>query len=360
MNIVLRADASLEMGSGHVMRCLTLASLLREQGHACEFICREHAGHLADYIEARGFPVHRLPLESGNDCKLDHSSWLGATQVRDAQRCLRIVSQIKPEWLVVDHYGLDQAWELELRKAVGHMMVIDDLADRKHHADILLDQNLGRTAMHYAALVSAQCKVMAGPINALVRPEFQSHRVASLQRRAKGEFKEILVTLGGVDLDNHTCHVLEALKHCSLPPDVAITVVLGNTSPHIDAVRELASSHPWSVEVLCGIDNMAERMSRADLAIGAGGGTSWERCTLGLPTLLVVLAENQRPASVALQASGAVELVRLDSPLAEQLAVLIKRLRHPGRLREMGHAAAVICDGAGAQKIAALFHEFKH
>ncbi len=184
-----------------------------------------------------------------------------------------------------------------------------------------------------------------------MRPEFFNCRIKSLQRRAAGKLEEILVSLGGVDIKNHTAELLIALKTCDLPRTIKITVVMGGAAPHLDEIKNIAKNCPWPVEVLSGISDMAERMTRADLAIGAGGGTSWERCTLGLPTLLIVLAENQIFASQALQASGAVELIDSNKSLGPQLSSLLSKLQSSDVLSEMSLAASKVCDGNGTFNI---------
>lgn len=354
MNVVFRVDASLEMGSGHVMRCLTLAKALREHGHHCLFIGREHPGNLNGLVRDQGFEVYGLPPGNERDDDLFHSHWLGASQIEDQQQCRQVISELRPDWLVVDHYALDERWESAVVPVGCRALVIDDLADRHHQCDLLLDQNLGRCADQYLPWVPVNCCVLAGPAYALLRSEFAELRPASLLRRATALPREILLTLGGVDLDNYTGAILEALKRCDLPDDIRFTVVMGATAPNLDSVRSIAKGCPWPVEVLSGIKDMASRMADADLAIGAGGGTSWERCCLGLPTLLVVLAENQRPAGNALQATGAVQLIDVTAELSSQLNEAFKRLLSASALTPMVRASSQIADGHGVSRVISL------
>lgn len=358
MNIVFRVDASLIMGAGHVMRCLTLARALRERGHTCSFISREHAGNLNSMISGQGFYTYCLPIESSQDHDLFHSSWLNATQERDAEISRQFFSCLEPDWIVVDHYSLDHRWERAAKPDGCLIMVIDDLADRAHHCDLLLDQNLGKQVSHYQNLVPEGCVVLAGPRNALLRPEFSLLRMESLERRHSGRVHKILVALGGVDVENCTGAILEALRQCEIPETLEFVVVMGPTAPHLDTVKAIASGSPWPVTVLCGISDMAERMAAADLAIGAGGGTSWERCCLGLPTLLVVLAENQVFASNALRDIGAVDLINSSLPLAPQLCSAFSRLQSPDVLSAMSVAAANVCDGGGVENLIKLMENF--
>ncbi|RAR56779.1 UDP-2,4-diacetamido-2,4,6-trideoxy-beta-L-altropyranose hydrolase [Onishia taeanensis] len=311
--VVFRADASLEIGTGHIMRCLTLAEALRKQGAECHFLCREHAGHLIDAIEARGFNAHRLLDESlyrtsapTRDLQPDHAHWLGTSWESDAEACGPLIVQLAPDWLVVDHYALDARWEAAVLPEQTRLLVIDDLADRAHCAHLLLDQNLGREAEDYIGLVPAECRVLAGPQFALLRPEFAERRESSLARRHRHPaVKRLLISLGGVDKDNSTGQVLDALNACDLPNDLEITVVMGATAPWLEEVKTRAVELPWSTEVVVNVSDMARRMAEADLAIGAAGSTTWERCCLGLPTLMLVLAENQQHIAQSLHNAGA-------------------------------------------------------
>ncbi len=362
MLVAFRADASLEIGSGHVMRCLTLADALQAQGAECHFLCREHPGHLCEVIEARGFAVHRLPLEdsaeSGDQASrgtdLVHAHWLGASWDQDAAACGRILTELAPAWLVVDHYALDQRWEtavLTQLNACPRLLVIDDLTDREHIADLLLDQNLGREAEHYRGLVPETCNVLAGPRYALLRPEFAEWREVSLARRAQQPvLKRLLINLGGVDKDNVTGKVLEALSACNLPNDLEISVVMGASAPWRESVTAQAREMPWPTEVVINVSDMARRMAEADLSIGAAGSTSWERCCLGLPTLMVVLADNQRGIAQSLEKKGVsltLDLTDLPASLARHMAAIAE----PDALPLMSLHAAGLVDGAGDTRL---------
>lgn len=354
MNIVFRVDASLAMGSGHVMRCLTLAEALRQRGHGCVFISRAHLGNLNSFVKSQGFDLFELPLDESQSCELSHASWLGASQDHDVEICRPLILSLNPDWLVVDHYALDHNWERAVLPSGCRLLVIDDLADREHNCHVLLDQNLGKNAGHYRDLVPKGCKVLTGPSNALLRPEFARLRDTSLMRRRSGKMQQILISLGGVDLYNHTGALLDALKYCDLPYNVELTVVMGALAPYKDAIEVMAMSSPWSINVLSGISDMAERLSMSDLAIGAGGGSSWERCCLGVPTLLVVLAENQLFASNALQESGAVKIIDCSKSLVPQLQSGIERLGIPQNLKVMSDCAAIVCDGQGTTNLVRL------
>jgi UDP-2,4-diacetamido-2,4,6-trideoxy-beta-L-altropyranose hydrolase len=256
------------------------------------------------------------------------------------------------DWLILDHYAFDHAWEAAVLPDGARLMVIDDLADRAHRCDLLLDQNLGRRAEDYDPLVPATAARLIGPRHALLRPEFAAAREEALAARAArgGRLDHVLVTMGGVDADNATGAVLAtpALR------GLRVTAVLGPAAPHLAAVQAQAAALP-GVEVVSNVANMAPLMAAADLAIGATGGTAWERCCLGLPTLMLVLAENQAPAAAALQAVGAgVGLGRMGAPdLSARLDTSLVAAADPASLARMSAAAAAVTDGRGAARVVA-------
>lgn len=363
--VAFRVDASLQIGSGHVMRCLTLADALQGQGMQCRFVCREHAGNLIDLIVDRGFVVDALPAGHpdfqaihGSEVLPPHANWLGAEQHDDSAMTAAMLEKLRPDWLIVDHYALDQVWERALRPCCDRLMVIDDLADRRHDCDLLLDQNLGRSARDYSGLVPETCKVLVGTRYALLRPEFAELREYSLQRRQSPRLRHLLVSLGGVDQANATGNALDALRKCRLPEDCAITVVMGPHAPWLRAVQAQAGTMPQPCEVLVNVSAMAQLMADSDLAIGAAGSTAWERCTLGLPSVAVVLAENQRWVATALAQAGAANVI-LD---VESIGMCIPRQLAAMRgedLEQSSHTASVLCDGHGTSRVVAAVVGFE-
>lgn len=358
MIIVFRTDASIQIGTGHVMRCLTLADALTVQGKECHFICREHPGHLLPLIAKRGHQVHVLPSDSDDDKSptpaqnpqpLAHAQWLGATQAVDAQQCQPIVKSLNPDWLVVDHYALDHYWHQQLRPDCKKILVIDDLADRKHDCGLLLDQTLGRDAQDYKPWVPEHCELLCGSQYALLRPEFSQWRQYSLKRRKENKLEQLLINLGGVDKDNITTKLLQALQHSALPQNCKITVIMGASAPWIEAVKQQAKQLPWATEVKVGVSNMAELMANSDLAIGAAGATSWERCCLGLPTMMLVLAENQQMIARRLEATKACRIVELND-LSGGLNKALDGLTLK-QLHNLATKASAVTDGWGVDRV---------
>lgn len=356
MQIAFRTDASLQIGTGHVMRCLTLADGLRERGSRCTFICRPHSGHLLDMIAQRGHHAVALPNVESTTKHMSadplHAACLGTDWQTDAQQTREALRAEGVDWLVVDHYALDHCWEQTLRPFCQNLMVIDDLADRPHDCDVLLDQNLGRSSQDYGGLLKPHTATFIGPQYALLRPEFAQLRSQSLARRTQPQLKHLLMTMGGVDKDNATGQVLQALTTCHLPPDLRITVVMGPHAPCLADVQQQAAQMPWPTQVLVGVKTMAKLMSDSDLCIGAAGGTSWERCCLGLPTLLLVLADNQLPGAQALAKVGAALALGNVKNLSQ---VFEEHMQNPAslQLKSLALAAAAVADGLGVQRIIA-------
>ena len=354
MRVVVRTDASLQIGTGHVMRCLTLAAGLADLGAQVEFICRAHQGNLIALIEQRGFGVITFPFAYGDDStsldQPEHAHWLGCDWQTDAQQSLNAISGTV-DWIVVDHYALDHRWETKMREKCARIMCIDDLADRPHDCDLLLDQSLGRCSQDYTTLVPEHAKLLIGPKYALLRPEFAKWRDTSLARRETPQLGHILVTMGGVDADNVTSHVLTALQGSDIATLDNITVVLGPHAPWREHVTKQAADMPVPTQVLSGVDNMAELMTKCDLAIGAGGSTTWERCTLGVPSILIILAENQRNIGRSLHQSGAAFVIDADKPFWSPMRDALRLCSDLGNLRNCVQACATICDGAGCERV---------
>ncbi|NTW68473.1 MAG: UDP-2,4-diacetamido-2,4,6-trideoxy-beta-L-altropyranose hydrolase [Chlorobiaceae bacterium] len=355
MNIAFRADASLQIGTGHVMRCLTLADMLKAAGAQCSFICRNHPGNLISQIQQRGFAVKALPAHAEvclrGEVQSNYAPWLGAGWDEDACQTKACIGDMAVDWLIVDHYALDARWEKEVCSQCHKLMVIDDLADRPHHCDVLLDQNLGRDVRDYHQLVPEGCIILAGPNYALLRKEFAALRDESLHRRTTPQLKHLLITMGGVDQADATGKVLEVLHDCELPADLHITVVMGIYALWLERVQSLARRMPRPTEVKVNVNNMAQLMAESDLAIGAAGSTSWERCCLGLPTLIVVLAENQRKGAAALESSGSVKVVESVDAIAKVLPSMFSMLAASNVLQQVGKNSALVTDGHGASRV---------
>jgi UDP-2,4-diacetamido-2,4,6-trideoxy-beta-L-altropyranose hydrolase len=356
MKVAFRTDASLQIGTGHVMRCLSLADGLRERGAQTTFICRPHAGHLMELIRQREHAVMTLlPADNSfSSSSSQYIEWLGTDWSCDAEQTRYVLGDREVDWMVVDHYALDCRWEHTLRPHARRILAIDDLADRPHDCDLLLDQNLGRQAHDYGGLLSRNTKTLIGPAYALLRPEFAKWREHSLQRRANPQLKNLLITMGGVDQGNSTGHVLEAISSAELPTDLRITVVIGPSCPWLKQVQAQAAAMQHPTQVLVGVNNMAQLLAESDLCIGAAGSSAWERCALGLPSLVLILAANQKGGAIALQSRGAAFLAADAKQLVAQLSALFSMDKQSTVLKAMSQAGAQLTRGDGVSQVVEL------
>ncbi|MBK9521658.1 MAG: UDP-2,4-diacetamido-2,4,6-trideoxy-beta-L-altropyranose hydrolase [Rhodocyclaceae bacterium] len=354
MNIAFRTDASLHIGTGHVMRCLTLADVLKQRGAKVRFVCRHLPDHLRDMLIERDHQVVMLN-SSRNDVSVDdlaHSHWLGVSQTQDARDTSKALSDQKWDLLVVDHYALDVRWETASRDAAKKLLVIDDIADRQHDCDVLLDQNLyADMDTRYVDKVPAHCQLLLGPRYALLRDEFRRSREKISPRNAP--IKRVLVFFGGVDHDDYTSRAVDAIARIG-DSDMHVDVVIGTQHPRREEIEAACALHEFDCHIQT--NRMADLMLAADLAIGAGGSTTWERCCLGLPTIVFAVAENQERASKALANTGAAYFGRAEI-LEAEINNAMTHLFTPPFLRQMSIKAAELVDGHGADYLSSVFFQ---
>lgn len=341
--IGIRVDSGTRLGSGHLMRCLTLAAEVVRTGARAVFLCADHPGHLSDLVERDGHPLVRLPGAA--------LPWR-----EDAERTRAVLDGLGARWLIVDHYELGAAWERAARAPDCKLLAIDDLADRAHDCDVLLDQNYfgAETGARYAGLVPERCRTMLGPRYALLQRSYANVRSAVVSRPA--QVRRVLVFFGGTDATNETCKALEALARPGLE-HLAVDVVAGANHPASANIAALASKRPATL-IYRNLPTLAGLMLRADLAVGAGGITTWERLCLGLPSVVVTVAPNQESPAAALAATGAiVHAGRAESLSAEDLAAIILRaIEEPRTLPALvdGWGAARVCAALLPPKAPAL------
>lgn len=350
MNIAFRTDASSQIGTGHFMRCLTLAVGLKQHGIQIRFVSRNLPDHLHNMLVTKGMELVLLK-NNVNDSQIDnlaHSAWLGISQAQDAQDTIQALSGQSWDWLIVDHYALDTRWETAMRETAKQIMVIDDIADRQHECDVLLDQNFySDMQTRYSGKVPAHCQLLLGPRYALLREEFRTLREQI--KPHTGEVKRLLVFFGGVDADNYTGLAIKALADIA-SKEMHIDVVIGVQHP-CRAEIELQCA---TQEFVCHVqtDKMAELMAAADLAIGAGGSSTWERCCLGLPTLALSIAENQRKVIIAAAEAGLLYAPSGDAYILELISRhVLALLENPILLKLMSTAAMNAVDGKGLMRV---------
>ena len=357
MIFAFRADASLEIGSGHIIRCLTLANALKLAGHDCFFICRNHKGNLINYLKSLQWEVLELPIlqpskVTGFINNSGYLNWLGTTEAEDAQDTLNSLSKHHIQhidWLIVDHYALSAEWEQTLRNVVTNILAIDDLANRMHDSDIILDCGLSNTQELYQNLNKRPVTTLIGPRYALLRPEFALHRQQLKLSHSPSNTIKLLINLGGIDKDDCTSTILETLVQSSLPYQISTTIIMGINAPHKDKVIEYAKTLPFQNEVKINATNMGALMVQHDLAIGAAGSTAWERCCLGLPTIMICLADNQKMIASELHKARAT--ISLNQKEIVPKLELVLQSMTPTKLIQMQNAALSITEGLGVDLV---------
>jgi len=348
--IAFRVDASSQIGTGHFMRCLSLADGLNQRGAQIRFVCRHLPEHLEDTLVARGYAF--MPLNSGsNDAiagDLAHAHWLGVSQAQDAADTIHALSDQFWDWLIVDHYALDIRWETELRKSARNIFVIDDIADRQHDCDLLLDQNFYTDmGARYIEKVPPHCRLLLGPRYALLRDEFRQLRERVKPRT--GAVKRVLVFFGGVDADNFAGRVIEALADTDIKGS-KVDVVIGVQHPQRDAIESACAEHQFDCHVQT--NRMAELMAAADLAIGAGGSATWERCCLGLPAFVICTAANQVRQVADAASEGWLYAPELKGELVEEIQCHLRILLANNCLRRaISSNGMQVVDGCGVLRV---------
>ncbi|MCZ7559462.1 MAG: UDP-2,4-diacetamido-2,4,6-trideoxy-beta-L-altropyranose hydrolase [Burkholderiaceae bacterium] len=372
MKVALRTDASERIGTGHLMRCLTLADALRSGGARTRFVCRPLPAGLAELVTGRGHELAALPPgdgaagggavgggaaigaagepEAGSVSDPPHAARLGASQADDAQATLAaLAGEAAWDWLVVDHYALDARWESRLRGCARRILAIDDLADRRHDCDALLDQNLHADMQaRYARRVPAHCVQLLGPRYALLRPEFGEAR-ARLRERGEAVGR-VLVFFGGIDAANLTASALDALDALGLDADV--DVVIGAAHPRRAALEARSTARPRTALHVQATD-MAALIAAADVGIGAAGVATWERCALGLPSLAFAVAANQQELLRDAAREGLVLGPQVDPSDPAALALQLRALlENPALRAHLARRGLESVDAQGASRVA--------
>lgn len=326
---MIRADAFADLGGGHIMRCLSLARWLATHDCHVAFACAPGSADLVPALARSGFPV--LDAHGNRDLPLPEG-W-----------------PARADAVFVDLYSSNASDEAALRDKAGAVAAIEDLDGRHHDCDLLVDPGAGRSENLYRGRVPADCRVLAGPGFALLRDEFAAARVDSLAHRAKPTAppRRALISMGLTDLGGISEHIVRAVIKAL--PDVAVEVILGPRAPSLPALRTLAAYLP-RLELGIDVDDMARRMSHADIAIGAGGGTALERCALGLPSIAIILAANQRSATLFLARTGALLAVDTNENVENMLPGLLARMT-PELCSTLSMNAALVCDGQGTERV---------
>lgn len=352
LKIIMRVDASIQIGVGHMMRCLTLANELNKIGADISFVCRDYPGNFQSLIQKQGFFVKLLPNPNTikHDDK-DYSTWLGVPWEQDVEDVKKVLCNKIVDWIIVDHYGVDHHWHKSFRGLARNIMVIDDLADRKLNCDVILDQTFNLKKNVYLPFLLKKSQLLIGTDYALLRPEFIKLRLEAIEKRKQSNCIEcILVSMGSVDPNNLSARVLEALAKVKWKKKPTIDLVISSRAPELKSIIDQSKKLKLDINVLQDVENMSDLMLKADLAIGAGGTTSWERCCLGLPSLLVRLAANQKQVIAELVKAGAAKNIsNIENDIIRECNYLNKNKLV---MFEMSKNAFKVVNGQGAALVA--------
>lgn len=347
-DVVFRVDNSHIMGVGHLMRCLSLADALSAAGYQCTFISYPHKYSLNHLVNERSH--HLIELKKRDDWVQDKSygSWLGCTQEEDARECLNILSKFNKPIVVVDHYALDRSWEERISLKSKLIVVVDDLVNRPHYCQLLIDPTYERKISEYSELTNDSTKVRTGSDYCFIRKEFVTLRASAFKKRENTtSINHVLINFGGTDQDKNTLKVLTSLKNENYGG--RITIVISSACHWLEELKSKIGRSS-KIRLLIDTNNMPDVMYDADLAFGAMGGTTWERCLLGLPSICFKVVDNQSDIAKHLQKTGA---VLLSDPI--DLPKLVHSCITSGDdlswWHEQSSCAFSICDGLGISRI---------
>ncbi|SDT38841.1 UDP-2,4-diacetamido-2,4,6-trideoxy-beta-L-altropyranose hydrolase [Pseudomonas sp. Z003-0.4C(8344-21)] len=346
MRVLIRADASPTIGSGHIARCLTLARVLKQQGSHVAFACRRLPGHRLDALSAEGFETFALPERYRDEDPLQAIESMLPWQfdIDALGQCLD--GQAEFDWIIVDHYGLDHHWQTAARRWAHRIAAVDDLATRRYSVDLLLNQNMSGLSENYAPLLPAGCRTLLGPRYAMLREEFDCAAI-----EIKPTARRVVVNFGGFDAAMQTHHAMLALADFN---ELQVDFVAGADNPAWAQMQTLAETRPnWRLHSF--VSDFYQRMTEADLFIGAGGGTSWERAALGLPTICIAVSNNQQANGEVMAAAGAhVFLGAREQVSVEQLRDAVGFVANNFYLRQgLAERSRQLVDGRGAERVAA-------
>lgn len=347
MRVLIRADASPAIGSGHIARCLTLARVLRKQGAHVAFACRLLPGHRLDSLQAEGFETFALPDRYPDEDPQQAIESMLPWQADIAALGQALQSHPAFDWIVVDHYGLDHHWHTAARRFAPRIAAVDDLATRTYSVDLLLNQNLSGTPEAYTSLLAPGCQTLFGPRFAMLRDEFCCPAI-----KIKPQARRVLVNFGGFDAAMQTRHAMLALVDF---PALEVDFVAGADHPAWEQMQALVASRPhWRLHSF--VSDFYRLMSEADLFVGAGGGTSWERAAMGLPTICIAVSNNQQANGEVMAAAGAhVFMGAREQVSVEQLRLAIGFVADNQGLRQsLAERSRQLVDGRGAQRVAAV------
>lgn len=336
MKLIIRADASIQMGTGHIMRCLALAQALKQQGGTAVFAIATCPPSLQERLEGEGFAICSVAEPMGS--------------VMDAQSTILQAQQLGCHWICVDGYQFGADYQRSLQMARLKVLFLDDYGHATHYsAEVVLNQNISAQAEWYQNR-DRETKLMLGAMYSLLRQEFWTWR--GWRRSIPEIAHKILITLGGSDPDNVTARVIEALQVVQIPR-LELMVVVGGSNPHLAALQRCAERSIHAVQLLQNVTQMPVLIAQADLAIAAGGSTNWELAFLGLPSIIITLAENQTAIADQLQEQGISRSLGWHQRLQPaQIALTVYQLcQNPEKRSSMSQKGQALIDGEGCDRV---------
>ncbi len=340
---------------GHLMRCLSLADYLKQNGYKCHFLARNFNTKILNVVKRSQHSLHLLPKKKMviiniNKSKFIYSDWLQVTQQVDFMESYKFIKKINPGLVVVDHYGIDKTWHLLAKQRGLKLFVLDDLGDRQHYCDILLDTTPGRKKDDYLGKINREAILLLGNNYCIIRDEFLKLRKLSL-RRDRTRLSKLMVSMGGMDADNNTLKIMEKLKTLDL--DIKITFIMGNETK--DHKKIIALSKQLNVKnmVLPYSTSISKLMLESDLAIGTPSVTALERCCMGLPSINITTSRNQKTIASNLEDIGAaIDLGRIEKLSSQKIVKTINNIYlNKKYLKSMSVESSKVCDGLGKDRI---------
>lgn len=355
MKVFFRVDSSGRIGSGHLTRCLALARQLHMWGSDIHFICRNLEGNLIELVREEGFNISVLKTHEilRNIDPAGYASWLEVSQEYDALQCIAEIGRARPDWLIIDHYAIDQTWEKYLAPYCKFLMVIDDLANRSHQCNLLLDQNYFGNELRYEHLVPRNCLQLLGPKYALLRKDFEILRIEKVTQQI--ELKRILIFFTSGNDQGETIKAMRGVEVFGTTHDIKVDIVVGDSNQYKLEIEEICTKKGWTFH--CQIKYMPSLIASADIIIGGGGSSNWERCALGKPSLISILAQNQADIAKELEAKGAVINLGWSNLLESQDYASALHAIDASKLQSLSASASRIVDGHGTSRVAKVLLE---
>lgn len=346
--VMFRVDSSPNIGIGHVMRCIALSAKLKEFNWECFFFTKDLDGNLFNEISELSNHVTYIPCDNTYIPSNEYDRWLSSTEEYDAKECIKKIDDIF-DVIVVDSYSLSCSWESLVRPYCKKLVVLDDLANRVHDCDVLIDVTLGRLPVDYNGLVSSDSVLLLGVNFALIRQEFITLRNESKLRRSQTKkIETILINFGGTDPYKLSLKSYESL--ISLGFKGRVIILISSSCEWIDELIIFSKNKNIILEI--DSSNVSNLMLNSDLAVGAAGGASWERCCVGLPAVIIPFIENQINISKQLEKKGAVIIVEEESISKGVLCMINDEFFVSNFWSEMSEAAFNLVDGSGIHRIA--------